>query len=490
MCFDENMTKLAHSRLLFGDFLLDDAEEKNIIGKIRALGVTEQPPKDNGSSRFQIQNITGFIAQLEKAQTSHDGLFQYIKDARFWIYGDGILPLRVVAIEVILNTDELQKLDKKSMESDVWKLSWLLGNCFYEKPIPQGGAPNNLTILRFSLNAIPNVTMRNFVAEFVIEAERKFFDDFNKELDSLEKEISIRDLIEQKIIEARDNGKIPASEVDKVISKSTVQQEQKIRDIRTKIISLEPVSFLGGGFSYDQSIVRGYANEMFIVGKIVQGSLRDSAPLHLSVLSMGESQIPLTNLESMPVLQFPGRPSLLDFSFGAGQILALQLLNSWNRHVEKLVMEITTKQNPSQMKANTDANKTLEELRDLIFHTGIDEKISVNYRRDLQDLANPSRKTFLYEFPIPPEDAAPYSTNPEQYGLEKPGPIVSNLASLILKDLDLNEKHLLDATDLRKSKIDVLKIEEDRKYSRRMLCLTVVIAIATIVNVVLFVIRL
>ncbi|WP_148690150.1 hypothetical protein [Cuniculiplasma divulgatum] len=484
------MTKLAYSRLLFGDFLLDDVDEKDVVEQIKTLGVTEQLPKDNGPSMFQIQNITEFIAQLEKTQNSHDGLFQYIKDARFWIYRDGILPIKVVVIEVVLKTDDLQKLKKSDLEGKIWKVSLLLGSCFSEGSIPIADSSKDFRILKFSSRAIPNVVLRNFVAEFVIETEREFFDDFNKELDSLEKEISIRDLIEQKVIEARENCKIPADEVDKVISKGTLQQEQKIKDIRTKIISLEPVSFLEGGFSYEQSIVRGYANKMFIIGKIVQGSLGDSPPLYLCVLSMGGSQIPLANLESMPVLQFPERPSLLDFSFGAGQILALQLLNSWNRHVEKLVTEITTKQSPSQTNANTDANKTLEELRDLIFHTGINEKISVNYRRELQDLANPSRKTFLYEFPIPPEEATLYSTNPEQYGLEKPGPIASNLASLVLKDLNSNEKHLLGATDLRKSKIDVLKIEEDRKYSRRMLCLTVVIAVATIVNVVLFLIRL
>ena len=128
-------------------------------------------------------------------------------------------------------------------------------------------------------------------------------------------------------------------------------------------------------------------------------------------------------------------------------------------------------------------------MQDLIFHTGVDEKISINYLRELQDLANPSKKAFLYELPMPPEEATPYSSNPEQYGLEKPGPIVSNLAYLILKNLDLNEKHLLDIINLRRSKMDVLKIEEDRKYSRRMLCLTVVIAAATIVNVILFLAR-
>jgi len=482
-------TKIAYSRLLYADFIHDDPEEKEIIERLKGFGFSELIKGNDSLTKFGTEKMNDFIKELQAVCNSDSELLNYIKNIVFWIHRDGVLPLKVVVVEVILKTDELQQLKKPDLESKIWKLSLLLGRCFCEGPIPLKNPSKDFRILKFSSRAIPNVALRNFVAEFIIEAERKFFDDFNKELDSLEKEISKKDLIEQKIIEARDNGKIPASEVGKVISKATVESEQKIRDIRTKIISLEPVSFLEGGFSYDQSIVRGYANMMFIIGKIVQGSLWNSAPLYLSALNMGESQMPLTNMESMPVLQFPGRPSLLDFSFGAGQILALQLLNSWNRHVETSVKKITTNQNLAQMKANIDVDKTLEELRDLIFHTGIDEKISVNYQGELQDLANPSKKTFLYEFSMPPEAATPYSTNPEEYGLEKPGPIVSNLASLILKNLDLNEKHLLDVTDLRKSKIDVLKIEEDRKYSRRMLCLTVVIA-ATIVNVVLFLIRL
>lgn len=483
-------TKIAYSRLLYADFIYDENEEIEIIKKINGFGFTTSAHEGNTPTKFSVGDIGNFVGQLRSACTSDSKLLDYVKNVAFWIYSDGILPLKVAIIEVILKTDGLQKLKKSDLEGKVWKLSLLLGSCFSEGSISLTNSSKDFRILKFSSKAIPNVALRNFVAEFVIEADSKFFDDFNIELDSLEKEISIRDLIEQKIIEARDDSKIPASEVGRVISKvGTVQQEQKIKDIRTKVISLEPVSFLEGGFSYDQSIVRGFANEMFIIGKIVQGSLDNSTPLYLTSLSMGVSGIPLTNLESMPVLQFPGTPGLLDFSFGAGQILALQLLNAWNRHVEELIREVTTKQNLAQMKTKTDANEILEELQDLIFHTGIDEKISINYLRELQDLANPSKKTFLYELPISSKEIPIYSSNSEQYELENLGPIISNLASHILKNLDLNSKHLLDATELRKSKIDVLKIEEDRKHSRRMLCLTIVIAAATIVNLILFLAR-
>ncbi len=479
-------TKIAYSRLLYADYISDDEEESEIIKKINGFGFAAPAHEGNTPTKFTVENINDFIGRIRPVCKSDSELLDYISNVVFWVYRDGILPLKVVIIEVVLKTDDLQKLKKSDLESKTWKLSLLLGSCFSEGSIPLTDSSKDFRILKFSSRAIPNVSLRNFVAEFVIEAKRKFFDDFNKELNSLEKEISTKDLVEQKIMEARDDGRIPASNVGKVLSKATAQQEQKIKEIRSNVISLEPLSFFEGGFSYDQSIVRGYANEMFIIGKIVQSSLDNSTPLYLTFLSMGVSEIPLSNLESVPVLQFPGTHGLLNFSFGAGQILVLKLLNTWNRHVERLIREITTKQDLVQMKTKPDANETLEELQGLIFHTAIDEKISVNYLREPRDLASPSKKTFLYELPIPPEETTPYSSNPEQYGLERPGPIISNLASHILKSLDLNEKHLLYATGLRKSKIDVLKIEEDRKYSRRMLCLTVVIATATIVNVILF----
>lgn len=449
-------TKIAYTRLLYADFIQDESEEREIIERLKGVGFSVLNQINDHFTKFGTEKIDVFIKELQAVCNSDIELLNYIRNIVFWIHRDDVLPLRVVVVEVDLKADDLQQLEKADLERKVWKLSGLLGSCFCEGPIPIANPSKGFRIFKFSSRAIPYVVPRNFVAEFVIEAERKFFDDFNKELDSL----------------------------------ATAQSEQKIKDTRNNIISLEPVSFLEGGFSCDQSIVRGYANEMFIVGKIVQGSLGDSTPLYLTILSMGESQIPLANLESMPVLQFPGIPGLLDFSFGAGQILTLQLLNSWNKYVEMSIREVATRQGISHVETKTDADETLDELRTLIFFRDINEKISINYRWALHGLANSSMKTFLYEFPLPPEENSLYASNPEQHGLERPGPLVSKFGSHILNNLDLNEKHLSDLIDLRRSKLEVLKIREDRHMSKFMLSLTIVIAVATIVNVVLFLIRL
>ena len=458
---------IAYSRLLYADYVYDQREKEEAINKIKGFGFTESSNKGVGPTIFGIGDVGSFIRQIQSIPKSDSESLDYIKNIFFWVYDEGILPLSVIVIEVILKSDKLQELNKSDLEEKIWNLSLLLGRCFIEGPIPLPQCSKDLRILKFSSKFICEAELSNFVAEFVIEEELEFFDDFNREVYSLEKTIH-------------------SNEAKKVHSKATAQQEKKISDIRSRVISMEPVSFLDRGFSYEQSIVRGFANEMFIVGKIVQGSLDNSTPLYLIFLSRGISQIPLDNLESMPVLQFPGPFPLLDFSSGAGQILMLQLLNSWNRYVEKSVKDITTKQNADNSDINMHTDKTLDDLRKLMFLKDINEKISVNYSGKLNDLANPSEKTFLYEFPMPPGENSPYSTNPEKYGLEKPGPIVSNFASLILKNLDLNEKYLMNTTDLRKSKLDALKIEEDRKYSKRMFCLTVVIAADTIINTFLF----
>jgi hypothetical protein len=482
-------TKIAYSRLLYADFIRDYSEEKEIIERLKEFGFSELNKGNDSLTKFGTEKMNDFIKELQAVCNSDSELLNYIKNIVFWIHSDGILSLKVVVVEVVLKTDDLQLMKKTDLESKIWKLSILLGRCFCEGPIPLSNSSKDFRILKFSTRAIPNVILRNFVAEFVVEAERGFFDDFNKNLDSLGEAVGTKEMITQKIREAvGDKGDILTNKIEKIAMKGDTPAVQKVKDARKEIIALEPISFLEGGFSYDQSIVRGYANEMFIIGKIVQGSLNNSTPLYFTKLSLGISEIPLANLESMPVLQFPGRYPLLDFSFGAGQILALQLLNSWNRNVEMLIREVTTKQTTAPMNIKTETEETLEELRDLLFHRSIDQKISVNYRRELLDLANPSAKTFLYELPIPPEDIL-YSSDPERHGLEKPGPIVSNLGALVLNNLELNEKHLSDLIALKRSKIDVLKIAEDRKNNRIMVSLTAIVALATIVNVILFIIN-
>lgn len=459
----EDMAKLTYARLLFADFILADDDEKEIINKIKEFGFREL---DKGKSlSFEIgttRKAGDFIEQLQSACKSDPAPLEYINNIIVHINRNSILPHNAVIIEVILNVDGLQKLKKQDLESKTWNLFLLLGEYFSEPSTPAANSSKGLHILKFSSKAILRGPPINSVADFVFNAEPRFFNGFSKKLDSLEK-----------------------------ITKGGAVLMQGLEAVRKEVITLEPISFLDGGFSYDQSIVKGYGDRVFIIGKILQGSIADSIPIYLATMISATYDNISPYLASRPVLVFHGVP-LLDFSFGPGQILALQLLNSWNRYEGLLIKDLTTKQTPVSINIKTEIEGDLEELRNLISYRGINQRISINLQSELLDLADPSAKTFLYEFPMPLEAASILSSmiseNPERYGLEKPGPLVSKLGALVLNGLKLNEKHLYDLISFKRSRINILKIEEDRKYSRIMYRLTAIVAIATIVNIILFLI--
>lgn len=455
----ENMVKLTYARLLFADFILDEGDEKEIIDKIKEVGFRDL---DNGKSlSFEIgttRTSGDFIEQLQSRCKSDPATLKYINNIIVRIYKDSTLPRSVITIEAILDVDGLQKLKKQDLEAETWALSLLLGKCFYEPTTPDANSSNGLRILKFSSKAISNSLLINSVADFVFKAEHEFFDDFSQKLDSLG------------------------------ISTNETVLMQGSGAVRKEVITLEPISFLDGGFSYDQSIVRGYGDRVFIIGKIVQGSMADSVPMYLATIISATYDNISPYLASRPGLVFHGGFPFLDFSFGPGQILALQLLNSWNRYEEELLLKgLAAKQTPVSINVKTEIAGDIEELRNLISYRGINQKISVNLEGELLVLTDPSGKTFLYELLMPLE-AGSISGNPERYGWEKPGPLVSKLATLVLNGLKLNNKHLSDLISFKRSRINILKFEEDRKNSRTMKQLTAVVAIATIVNVFLFII--
>ena len=154
--------------------------------------------------------------------------------------------------------------------------------------------------------------------------------------------------------------------------------------------------------------------------------------------------------------------------------------------MEEKIEDIITGREQYGIDTKKEIDKTLENMKSLVQINSINEKMSLIYFKKLKDLANPCTKTHLYEFPIPNNINVPVIGNSEEYGIDQSGKIISNFASSILKHLNFNEKHIVDTINLRKSKIEVLKIDEDRKTSKKMLYLTIVIAVATLVNIFLF----
>ena len=152
--------KIAHSRLLYADFISDVSEEREIIKKIKSRGFTASAQKDNIPVKFSTDDPGKFIAQLQSVSKYDTSLLEYVDNVFFWIYGDSILPLKVVIAEVILKSEELQKMQKPDLERKTSKLSQFLGNCFSfsGSSIALNDPNNDFRIFRFSYNAIPNGT--------------------------------------------------------------------------------------------------------------------------------------------------------------------------------------------------------------------------------------------------------------------------------------------------------------------------------------------
>ena len=257
--------KIKYAKLLYADFISDENEEKTLTSKLIEFGFTPIFSIAKAPTKFSIGNIDDFLKKLQQVNKPDSELIDYVNNIFFWIYNNDILPLKAILIEVLLKIDELQKLDKPDLQKKIWDLALHLGHCFIESPIAD--SCKEFRILKFSPIFIPNLELRNFVAEFVIEEENNVLDDFNKELDSLEKEISIKDNMEQKILKNKNDTEIP-SKIENIYLKATKENREKIENIISNIISLEPISFFGDGLSYDQTIVGGIPMKHFSLEKL------------------------------------------------------------------------------------------------------------------------------------------------------------------------------------------------------------------------------
>ena len=77
------MIKLVHSRLLIGDFIPNDEEEKEIINKFKDWGFTEGQHNDNVQIKFSTDKIEIFLGKL-KTVCKHDAdLLDYIDNIFF-----------------------------------------------------------------------------------------------------------------------------------------------------------------------------------------------------------------------------------------------------------------------------------------------------------------------------------------------------------------------------------------------------------------------
>lgn len=465
----DNNTTLQSSRILIGDLILDETSEKDILREIQSWGYNIQDDVPNRPfSKYEQVNSSEFLKQvLTGEQVGGDSvdLTDYVRAIIFWVYREGALPMKTVIIELKLDEKQLQNMSgrKEELEKILRLIYYRIAIYFSEKT----------SLLKFSRQTLPNFRFRNVVVELTY---------------------SVNETLIKEVYKRIENEK----------QQDAIQSGQK--RILRGILALEPVNFYESeylqnpqiripGSAGDQSIILGWRNTIFVVGKldgVMQSSLDISPPLYLLTLASGSAPA-LMQTDTKPVLEFPGAASaLFDFSHGAGQIMALHLLSSWNRYVDMSVRDaITDLGNSTTGKANG-LNKTLEELRKLIQSQNITEKILINYTERLMALSSPSQNNPLYEeytvFVGDPSIA--FGNNFGQLQIKsksiaKSAGIVSAFATFVLSELQLKSDQLSRAVKLVRTKTDVLKIREDRKVSKLMIILTFIVAIATVINVVL-----
>lgn len=465
----DNNATLQSSRILIGDLILDETSEKDILREIQSWGYNIQDDVPNRPfSKYEQVNSSEFLKQvLTGEQVGGDSvdLTDYVRALIFWVYREGALPMKTVIIELKLDEKHLQNMSgrKEELEKIIRLIYYRIAIYFSEKT----------SLLKFSRQTLPNFRLRNVVVELTYSVNETLIKEVYKRIEN------------EKQLDAIQSG-----------------QKRILKDI----LALEPVNFYESeylqnpqmrnpGSTGDQSIILGWGNTIFVVGKldgVMQSSLDISPPLYLLTLASGSAPA-LMQTDTKPVLEFPGAGlALFDFSHGAGQIMALHLLSSWNRYVDMSVRDaITDLGNSTTDKANG-LNKTLEELRKLIQSQNITEKILINYTERLMALSSPPQNNPLYEeytvFLGDPSIA--FGNNFGQLQIKsksiaKSAGIVSAFATFVLSELQLKSDQLSRAIKLVRTKTDVLKIREDRKVSKIMIILTCIVAIATVINVVL-----
>ena len=370
----DNNATLQSSRILIGDLILDETSEKDILREIQSWGYNIQDDVPNRPfSKYEQVNSSEFLKQvLTGEQVGGDSvdLTDYVRALIFWVYREGALPMKTVIIELKLDEKHLQNMSgrKEELEKIIRLIYYRIAIYFSEKT----------SLLKFSRQTLPNFRLRNVVVELTYSVNETLIKEVYKRIEN------------EKQLDAIQSG-----------------QKRILKDI----LALEPVNFYESeylqnpqmrnpGSTGDQSIILGWGNTIFVVGKldgVMQSSLDISPPLYLLTLASGSAPA-LMQTDTKPVLEFPGAGlALFDFSHGAGQIMALHLLSSWNRYVDMSVRDaITDLGNSTTDKANG-LNKTLEELRKLIQSQNITEKILINYTERLMALSSPPQNNPLYE---------------------------------------------------------------------------------------------
>lgn len=416
-----------------------------VVETIKTMEFNEKNGEKDEYRVFTPSDLSKFKEPFMKEISEKHQKLSLIDSISIQITKSGSLPLPLVIIEISLDKGPLQDLIGNGLEKILWELTRDLYDYFSKTH----------SVLSFSKAVFRNTICSNSAIEVVVSLKQERFE---KLLESVNEYCLFQSKLEQ----------------------------EKIGSALIKLASYQPVKFYSDGFSNKQTIIKGYSNTTFVIGTVVPSTLDSSPPLYLITFT-SENSTPREFGKNPPVIT-PRSFPLYDLSDGVGQLLFLDLLNSWNKRVEielnNLVQHKTSEKN-NLIDNISEKSKELEKL----FNFGvINERITVNFGLELGSVANPPEDLHelnlkeIYVF----DRLEALQTIIGGFAQGKFHPLFSELASTVLKLLKVNESRILSLRDLWKSRVEFLTNKSNEKTNSKMYRLTCFIAFLTGINFLVF----
>ncbi len=437
------LPKIQHARLIFADWI-SEKPDKQFTDKIKNMGFSEVGEGKEDNHKFTPSDLAKFKEPFSKEIGEGNMKISLIESVSIEFTKNSNLPLPVIIIEVTLDKGKLDTFIGKGLEGIVWKLATDLYRHFSKTH----------EVLNFSGNVFRNSDYYNSAIEIVVSMEPKIFGFLRNAIDEY----------------------------------STFQSEHeqgKIGSALVKLIDNQPVKFYSNGLSNRQTIIKGYQKTAFVIGTVVQSPLDGSPPLYLVTFN-SEDSTP-RDYGNNPSLMTPRSFPLYDLSDGVGQLLFLDLLNSWNKYVEKELNKLVQHRSTDKKKLKDDISEKSSELGKLFNFGIINERTSVNFGPELNSIANPPEDKYglnLKEIYVLDQFEA-VQTIIGGYAQSNFHPVFSELAKTVLKVLKINESRVFSLQDLWKSRVEFLTNERSEKTNSKMYKLTAFIAFLTLINIII-----
>lgn len=435
------MDKIGYSRLVFSDYI-NQSEKSEVEKGLSKIGFLKTSDIESVFAEYVLQNLPDFLMKINKGSEMTNVENTFVESVIIRVLTDRSFPLPILTIEVRLKDAELSKYLDDELESKLWNLCNSIYTLFsFENKI-----------LFFSKFPFPNLSLRNLVIELTILMDKLELENFQNKLEEYSRCKDEEDYLN----------------IDRALK---------------NLLEAEPVHFYKEGLSTYQSIINGYNDKLFIIGAFQSNSLDISPPLYqLNLVNKASYKF---TPDSNFVIAKPGKFPLYDLSDGCGQLVFLLLMNTWNRFLEANLNQLINKSSEQSKDVKGQVVSVDNEIK-TVFDLGLaNQKLKVNYAEELENAATGSQiepvpvlkeihisrfKTILTE----DDDVIVHTINK---------PIFRSLSKTVLAGITINDKRLENSLYLWKTRAEYATSKKNEKVSTRILLLTIVITVATIINV-------